>query len=253
MSIPVEARPIVDTLFSGVRAALGDNLVGFYLRGSIALGAFNPETSDVDVLAVTERPLSDAEFAALTALHERIPARENEYGRYYEISYVDRTSVKHFATGERRHATVGADWPFEHTEHRDNFIFELWIVREHGITVFGPPPKRLIAAITPDNLRSTAANELRWAEANVPPEFLATREYQAFAVETMCRGLYTLQVGTVATKAQAVVWALEMFPQPWHALVAWSQVHRADKTEDSTRIPDVMAFVRWAHAQTQSR
>ncbi len=71
---PAEVAPLVEALLDGAREALGENFVGFYLCGSLALGGFDPETSDVDVVVVTGRDVSDAEFAALKALHESVPA-----------------------------------------------------------------------------------------------------------------------------------------------------------------------------------
>ena len=54
VDLPPEVTPLLDELVSGITDALGDNLVGVYLRGSLALGGFDPATSDVDVLVVTE-------------------------------------------------------------------------------------------------------------------------------------------------------------------------------------------------------
>ena len=62
---PAAVAPLIEALLDGVREALGENFVGCYLCGSLALGGFDPEASDVDVLVVTGRPVSDAEFAAL--------------------------------------------------------------------------------------------------------------------------------------------------------------------------------------------
>lgn len=250
---PAEVAPLVDALLAGVRDALGDNLLGFYLRGSLALGDFNPDTSDVDLLVVTERPVSGAEFEALAALHARIPARENQYGRQYEVSYVDRPSLKRFAPGERRHPTVGSDWPFVRAEHRDNFILERWMVREHGVALVGPDPKTLIDPISAGELRAAVSGELRsrmehWAGGDEPPDWLDARYYQAFEIETICRALYTLEFGTLPTKPQAVAWALKALPEPWRTLIEWSQANRADKTVDGAMIPNVMRFVRWAAA-----
>ena len=36
------------------RSALGRNLTGVYIHGSISTGAFNPRTSDIDVVATTQ-------------------------------------------------------------------------------------------------------------------------------------------------------------------------------------------------------
>ena len=38
---------------SSWRSALGRNLAGVYMQGSLSTGAFNPRTSDIDVLATT--------------------------------------------------------------------------------------------------------------------------------------------------------------------------------------------------------
>ena len=37
---------------------LGNNLAGIYLHGSAAMGCFNPEKSDIDLIIVVHRPLS---------------------------------------------------------------------------------------------------------------------------------------------------------------------------------------------------
>jgi hypothetical protein len=248
---PTEVAALIEDLLAGVRGALGHNLLGFYLRGSLALGDFNPETSDVDILVVTVHPVSEAQFEALAALHTRIPARANRYGREYEVSYVDRASLKRFDPGQRRHPTIGSDWPFARAEHRQNFVLERWTVRERGVTVVGPDPKTLIDPIAPDELRAAVRGEFRsrmehWAAGDEPPSWMDTRYYQAFEIETICRALYTLEFDELPTKPQAVAWALGALPEPWRELVEWSQEHRADKTPDDARIPDIMRFVRWA-------
>ena len=43
------------------REILGDNLVGIYLRGSAAMDCFNEKKSDIDLLTVVDRPISDEE------------------------------------------------------------------------------------------------------------------------------------------------------------------------------------------------
>ena len=79
MTLPQDVTAMLDALLLDIRDELGDNLVGAYLRGSLAAGDFVADTSDIDVLAVTERPVGDAEFAALTALHARLAALPDPY------------------------------------------------------------------------------------------------------------------------------------------------------------------------------
>jgi len=91
-----------------------------------------------------------------------------------------------------------------------------------------------------------------WAGGEEPPTWMDARYYQAFEIETICRALYTLEFGELPTKPQAVTWALEALPELWRELVKWSQQHRADKTPDPTKIPEIMRFVRWVAAECES-
>lgn len=255
---PTEVSGLIEDLFVGIRDALGDNLLGFYLRGSLALGGFDPETSDVDVLVVTQRQVSEAECAALAALHDRIPpTHADESGRRYEVSYIDRASIKRFAPGERLHPRSGDEAPFEWYEHRQNWVLERWVVREHGVTLLGPDPATLIDPITREEIREAVASELRirvddWASGGPTPDWLLHRGAQVFEVETVCRALHTLSTAELRTKAEAVAWAKQTLPAEWQPLIEWSQSYRGDLTPDETRIEEVRAFARWGASQVGS-
>ena len=66
-----ELNAVLAQLVAGLRARLGDQLVGVYLQGSFALGDAD-EHSDVDFLVVIERELTEDEQHELRALHERL-------------------------------------------------------------------------------------------------------------------------------------------------------------------------------------
>ncbi len=78
MSIPSEPTPyeevnaVLDLLLSNVRSILGSRFIGLYLYGSLASGHFDPETSDIDFLAVTEGELPDEMLPVLEAMHARL-------------------------------------------------------------------------------------------------------------------------------------------------------------------------------------
>lgn len=48
-----EVNAALQELLSGARAILGSHFVGMYLDGSLALGDFDLETSDLDFVVVT--------------------------------------------------------------------------------------------------------------------------------------------------------------------------------------------------------
>lgn len=248
--VPSSVTHLSAALLAGVRQALSDKLVGFYLSGSLALGGFDPATSDVDILVVTEQPLSDAEFAAVGALHRRVSPDDNQYGFPYDVIYIDRATARRFAPGQR-HVKVGHGESLHRGPHRPNGVLERWTVREHGITVAGPDPKTLIDPISSDEIRRAIRDELRerlrcWIDGTWPEDELSARGAQAFEVETACRALHTLVTGVLSTKREAMEWAVDTLPERWQGLIEWSRLHHADPAKDRTRSGETLDFLRWS-------
>jgi predicted nucleotidyltransferase len=55
---PVETKRQVEGLTGAFLDISGENFVGVYLHGSLAMGGFHPRQSDLDLLVVTAQPLS---------------------------------------------------------------------------------------------------------------------------------------------------------------------------------------------------
>ena len=249
MNLPPAVEAMLQALLSGVQQVLGDNLVGVYLRGSLATGEFVPETSDLDVFAATERPVSEEEFAALAALHTHLRALPNPYARRLEMAYVDRVALRRFAP-DQRHPTLGQGEALQWSEHSTNWILERWALREHGVALLGPDPRALIDPVSPDELRAAVRLRLRdwedWANDDEDPDWSLPRAHKAYVVETMCRALHTLACGELASKQRAVAWAAKTLPQPWSLTVERSRSWHGDNTPDSALVSEVRRFVLWA-------
>ena len=243
---------LLELLLAALRHTLKDNLVGVYLRGSLATGDFIPETSDLDVLAVTERPINDAEFAALSAVHAQLAAPANPWGKRLEMAYIDRAALRRFTPG-LRHPTLGQGETLAWAGHGSNWILERWTAREHGVTLLGPDPQSLIAPVSRDELRAAVRARLPdwddWANQPDDPAWLLLRRHKAYVVETMCRALYTLACGELSSKQRAGEWAMATLPEPSRSLVERSRTWRTDDTVDPTIVPEVRGFVHWAAAQ----
>lgn len=71
---------------------------------------------------------------------------------------------------------------------------------------------------------------------------LQSREYQAYAVLTMCRVLYTLAHCAIVPKDVAARWAQEMLGDPWRSTIeralAWPHDPQPDELEP------VLALIR---------
>jgi hypothetical protein len=153
--LPAEVRPVLALLLASVREALGEQLVGLYLYGSLSSSDFDPASSDIDFLAVTHGAIAedDALFEQLRAMHARIAASGLPFADKLEGSYIPRAAWRRYDPAHAWHPTIGHDWPFQIAFHDANWVIERAIVRECGAVLHGPPPAMLIDPVSPEQLR----------------------------------------------------------------------------------------------------
>jgi hypothetical protein len=235
-------------MFPKIQAALGDLLVGFYLYGSLSLGDFDPASSDVDFLVVTTEDISEEVFESLRDIHTVIASSNLPYANYIEGSYIPLKALRRYDPHNAHHPTIGIDWPFRVAFHGSNWILERYVLREHGVIVYGPSPQTLIDPVTPEKIKAAVCEHLKnfWSSQLDGLQWLRPRNYQAFAVLTLCRALYTLHHGTVSSKPQAALWAQETYPQ-WKPIIerslSWRTQHEEDDlTETINFLRDVLVF-----------
>lgn len=246
-----QVNAILRLLFTNVQAILGEQLVGFYLYGSLSLGDFDPQSSDVDFLVVTADELSQETLLALRDMHESIAESSLPFAQRLEGSYIPRAALRKYDPANARHPTIGVDWSFHVDQHKSNWVIERYIVREHGVIVYGPSPKTVIEFVAPDELRRAVYEQLTnfWQAQLDGPGWLRSREYQAFAVLTMCRALYTLYNGDVPTKPQAAAWAQEHLDPNWKPTIERALVWRTQHEQDD--MSETLDFLRYALAQAR--
>jgi hypothetical protein len=87
-ALPREARAAADEYLAALDAALPRIARGIYVTGSAVLGDWQPRRSDLDILTVTERRLTDADIGALEALHAGLPGRP-----YRDAMYIPAEAV----------------------------------------------------------------------------------------------------------------------------------------------------------------
>jgi hypothetical protein len=229
-----EVNAVLQALLSDVQAVLGDDFVGMYLYGSLADGDFDPQRSDIDFVVATTDVLPDETIAALEALHARIVNSGLMWVAKLEGAYVPLPAL-------RRHDPSGPPCPcvnegcFYLAALGSDWVIQRYTLREQGVVVAGPDPHDLIDLVQPDDLRRAVLGFLHewWAPMLQNPDpRLHGDEYQAYAVLTMCRALYTLQQGTVVSKTAAARWAQEALGEPWKGLIERALAWRRDASPD---------------------
>jgi hypothetical protein len=235
----------VERLLDGVVQILGGDLVGLYLHGSLGLGDFDPASSDVDVLVATAGPLPGPVVERLRRLHGALRA-EGGWAARLEVVYLPLATLRRFDPGDAERYPVGAsDREFALGRQGPTWVLDRWVAREHGLVVAGPDPRQLIDPISPEQLRAAVRASLarHWTLEGTDVAWLRPRNYQAFAVLSMCRVLHALKHGTLVSKPLAAAWASRRLGPPWAAQVQRALGWRSDQRIDDGHLPETLAFV----------
>ena len=226
-----EIDVLLNELLDGVREILGDQFVGLYLDGSLALGDFD-EDSDVDFVVITEAEVADEKvsndtFCRLQALHDHLAIGGTYWATNLEGSYVSRRALRRHDPANLLHPNIerGMGERLKMALHDETWNVHRWVLREHGITLVGPDPRTLIDSVSANDLqRAMSATLTGWAASILGhSEEINNLGYQTYTVLTVCRVLYTLHSGTIASKPVAAHWAQETLEEPFPSLIerAW--------------------------------
>jgi hypothetical protein len=239
-----EINAVLSEVLSGARDILGDHLVGMYLDGSLAIGGFEPDKSDLDFVVVTSTDVSAATFAALKTMHDRIASGASKWARELEGSYISQHALRH----DRRptaHPYIdrGSGLAMVHPES-GYWPIHRHVLREHGVVLAGPLPRTLIDPISAEELREAVRGILRewWKPMLVDGPLLRNSFYRCYAVLTMSRMLYTIRHGAIVTKPIAARWVQETVDGRWTPLIrsalAWSR-------EEPPDLEETLAYIRY--------
>lgn len=235
---------LLESLLSRIRRILREKLVGLYLYGSLTTGDFDPESSDIDLLAATSSDVGDTESDALSAMHRDLGREHPTWENRVEVAYLSVAALRTFRSERSPMAVISPGEPFHMTEAGREWLMNWYVVREKGVALFGPPAEALIAPITraefAECVRDYAA-ELGDRIRDVPD-----RKYQAYAILTMCRALHLHRTGEQASKRQAALWAQEELPQ-WSVLIqsalAWREAWREQHADHAVTQAETIRFV----------
>jgi hypothetical protein len=180
-----EMRPVAD-------------VTGLYVGGSLATGDYRAGVSDLDLVAIVQRPLSSRDRRRVGRTHRQFiahyPAAKKLHCVYVPIGYVDDIAERHVTWAAQRLFRR----PFSGVARAE--------VLRYGWAVFGPEPGTLIPAISDDELRRAVRRELAgyWTRALRWPWIWLRDFFIDLSVLTLVRAEATLVDGELITKRAAL-------------------------------------------------
>jgi hypothetical protein len=208
-------QPAMDTYLELLDQALPDACAGVYLTGSTALGDWQPDRSDLDILVLTSRPLTDADLDALAAAHASITDRPHR-----DAIYLPATEVGANLTG------TGVPYAMNGVFARDGYLPDpvLWATLDrHGVTVRGMPAAELGAGPDPAWLREWNIGNLNsywrnWSTTTRPivlgrdPDAPSNTTNSAEALLGPGRLHHTIATGEIIGKTTSADYPARHFP-----------------------------------------
>jgi hypothetical protein len=174
-----------------------------YVVGSAALGAYDPATSDLDVLAVVDAPLSARERDEIVARcsHAALPCP----ARKLELVVYTAEQVAAPARGQRweLNLNTGRDEPLHAgadpaAEPWHWFVLDLAQARDHAIVLHGPPAHQVIGSAPRELVLEAMGELLAWYAVHEPGEQLVLAAARAWRYASE---------GVFSPKREALAWA----------------------------------------------
>jgi Nucleotidyltransferase domain len=195
-AIPPDVSGHLARFRDGLLAAV--ELRGLYLYGSLTTGDFSPATSDIDLLAVTERRPEGAVLDRLSSLHLDLAAGGGAYTRLNCLYVPDGRLADP--------AWLNAYWYGDRFTEWNLKVMTVAELRHAGRALHGPWPPPGLPDVSPGELRATARDELAgyWRRLTYRPGIWLKDKWVDFALVTLARAAAVLRDDSLITKSQAI-------------------------------------------------
>jgi len=206
-------RDYLDMVVAAARDVVAGKLAATWAVGSLATGELDLRCSDLDVIAVSARPLDAGERTSLAhrLSHSRLecPAHGLDFILYAEseLRSLRRTPCYEFSisTGPDWQDDVGAGGLYA------GGILDLELARTRGVTLAGVTPGQVIAPVPMSWIREEAVNSVRWHKTRIHDSF--HDPFGTNAVLNACRASRLLRTGELVSKSEGARWRLSQQPE----------------------------------------
>lgn len=214
---PSEVKDFVFHLNKSMKEIIKDNYLGFYIHGSLAMGGFNPKSSDVDVLVIT---------------HQSLEVEDKRKVAWFLLNYSNSPypiEISFLNTDQLRHWQHPSAFDFHYSEfwreryendllngtyqyinadiHSDgDLAAHLTITYQRGVCVEGKPIKEVFPLVPRADYISSILGDYHDCLKNIEKDPI-------YCSLNLIRVFWYLKEGVVSSKQEAGNWGLKTFPK----------------------------------------
>ncbi len=229
----IKYQPLLNDFTNMCKTTFGSRLTGVYLHGSMAMGCFHEEKSDIDLIVIVQNDITDAQ--KMRFMEQVVQLNEDAPPKGLEVSVVKRRFCRPFVYPtpyELHFSPMHLKW-FQ--EQPDDYIKNMngedkdlaahfTILNKYGIVLYGEAIGDVFGEVpTEDYLDS-----IRLDIENAADDILDDPVYITL---NLCRVLGFLKDGLYLSKEQGGRWGLAHLSETYHALITEALIcYRSDKT-----------------------
>lgn len=217
----MESQELLDKLTEYSNHIFGDNLVGVYLHGSMAMGCFNPMKSDLDILVIVENPITYIQkkmfMDVIVALNDSAPAKG------IEMSIVRSEYCKNFVYPtpfDLHFSNMHLNWyksnPIEYIEKMNGTDHDLAahfvITKNRGVALCGKAISDVFGKIPSEAYLDSIKCDINGAQDEVI-------DNPIYFILNLCRVLAYVRDRLVLSKKEGGEWAIINIDNKYHGLI----------------------------------
>ncbi|TLS37526.1 aminoglycoside adenylyltransferase domain-containing protein [Pseudalkalibacillus caeni] len=231
--LPEETEKLLDEYCDLMKDTLGMKYKATYLYGSIALGQYESDTSDIDFVTILSNCISNSDVDLLKESHDHL-SHEYKIAKKLDGMYITEQNIGK-TNDEMMPYPYTHDGKFVRSGYWDINHVTWYIMKTTAKVIAG---ERVSIPTRWEDVLSTFDFNLNvyWKNAFKKIPVRVDSKTFAEAVLTLCRIYYSLEEETITTKRKAGLYALSHSEWPFKPQIEKALYYRGKNTELLTEV-----------------
>lgn len=213
---------ILNDIVDQSKQIFGEELIGIYLHGSMAMGCFNPDKSDIDLIIVIRDGISDTQ--KLQFMNRIVDINKTAPSKGIELSIVKEKYCKQFVYPtpfELHFSNAHLQWFQENPadyirkmngEDKD-LAAHFKIIKSYGMVLYGAEINDIFGDVPRNDYIDSIWNDIEGAREDILNDPI-------YIILNLCRVAAFLKSDLVLSKKQGGEWAADNLPSKFHTLIS---------------------------------
>lgn len=213
---------LLDEIVDKSKIIFKDNLTGIYLHGSLAMGCFNPNKSDIDLIIVIKNNITNIQ--KLQFMNHIAELNKIAPGKGIELSIVKEEYCRNFlypTPFELHFSNAHLQWFIDNpTEYIDkmngtdkDLAAHFKIIKDYGVVLQGKAINDVFAEVPKEDYIDSIWGDVEGAKEDILEEPI-------YVILNLCRVAAFLKNNLILSKKQGGEWALQNLSTQYHTLIS---------------------------------